>query len=112
VSAPPDADGRVRFDGSDRPGLYTLRWRGEGDPEDGVVRAVWSARIAAAESAMVDITEADLVTALPGIVLHRTREEAREADVRAERKASAMPPLLWGFGALLALEAYFAGRRR
>jgi len=106
-----DADGRVRFAGTEIPGHYRLYW-GVGQGAEGVLRMGFAARVSPLESRLTRLDRAALLSAVPGLVLH-DGASVLSGDERGEvvRTSSLGPWVLVLLGLAMLGEAVLAGRR-
>ena len=108
-----DAEGRVAFSGTDRPGHYALRWEDRsGEHEEGILRGVFSVRVPVAESERSPASRDALLASVPGLVHHGDGDPVTaDAPGKVIRTASLAPAALALLALLLLGEGLVATRR-
>lgn len=105
-----DAEGRVPFRQTDRPGHYRLFWAGSDGA--GELRSVFAVQVPPDESALRPVGRDELLAAVPGLHHHGAGDDAKaQAPARVVRTASLAPALLGLLLLALVGEGVFGGRR-
>jgi len=104
--------GMASFADTQVPGHYALYWGTGSKQSAGVLRAMFSIRVPAAESRMTPIDSETLLQAIPGLVFHGSGQEGVAAQPGEVLRTASLAPLVVVLLALVLLfEVWLGGRR-